>query len=236
MSKRLELRRESYARQGEMVLALAQHFGVTMSEATRQSIRQLFEVIEVVDRHLDDCRATPDHVKELLRREELLESGEPMDDELQNVLSCWRKQVFELGILPQCLDCVDGIMDIQSSKKTTQSVGEYAQLASREGALTAELVLMVMGETSRRFSDFFREAGSIGNILDDIIDVRADVSNGETRLAPSLSFYSKMIAAVVPRLLHLLPKVPVSLFSFSIYQAMRVGWKLMRSAFTGPRF
>ncbi|HEY4057135.1 MAG TPA: hypothetical protein VGM39_11030 [Kofleriaceae bacterium] len=80
--------------------------------------------------------------------------------------------------------------------RTTPSHREYVDQVRREGHLTSEMVLILLGGGDR-FARFFLRLGVVGNLVDKLVDVREDHALGEISVAPTIGVHARLLAELI---------------------------------------
>lgn len=213
--------RPEYAALAGELSVIAADFGHDVDIWLRHDIARLAATMECIDRHVDDVaddvsrRALWADIVALLTRGEgegELEgrhTGVRVDPELARSVLDVREVATRRGVLPRMLRLVRE--EIATSEAMRQAVrsGDYVAAVLREGHLTAGLTLLVVGPAcGRPFRRFFYRLGGPANLVDKLLDARADHARGELRLSPGLGLYLRLAASIVVRMPMLLAAHP----------------------------
>lgn len=214
--------RPEYAALAGELSVIAADFGHTVDASLRHDIARLAATMECIDRHVDDAaddrarRALwADIVALLIRGDEDggdgvgSDTGAFVDPELARSVLDVREVATRRGVLPRMVRLVRE--EIATSEAMRQAVrsGDYVAAVLREGHLTAGLALLVVGPAcGRPFRRFFYRLGGPANLVDKLLDARADHSRGELRLAPGLGLYVRLAASIAVRTPMLLASHP----------------------------
>jgi hypothetical protein len=84
--------------------------------------------------------------------------------------------------------------------RTTPSRDVYLECVRREGVLTVELTLAVLGaDAPPRLAGFLRAVAELGNLFDKLVDARGDHRRGELTVRPGVRLHLRLLAALVAR-------------------------------------
>ena len=85
--------------------------------------------------------------------------------------------------------------------RTTRNPSVYLDCVAREGRLTVEMTVTIVGERAApRLAAFLRAVAEPANLLDKLIDARRDHARGEIALTPDLLLHARILAALLRRL------------------------------------
>jgi hypothetical protein len=121
------------------------------------------------------------------------------DDELALAAADLRNLAAEKGARARVARIMRKEARVAEQMRATADPSTYARCALREGRLGAALTLAVAPPRSRgasAFRRFFYRLGGPANVLDKIVDLRADYAAGEIRLRPGVRAYGRLFLAL----------------------------------------
>lgn len=228
-------RRPEYRSARDRFLEVAEDFGVDLGHLGREHLTTIITLIDLVDQHYDSlsgqARAAfgTNIVEYLAGRRELQSEDFYGFSKLGLLLLEGLSSVLDQrSCRQQFSDVIAEIFRVAESTKSTDKPSELVDLSVREGELTADAVLMVVGATREDFVEFVRLVGRTGNLADDLMDAREDAARGERACDLGAEFYIKgsarvvsMVARIIAayprklRLLRYLKAVPRSAIAYS---------------------
>ncbi len=191
---------EGRAEYGEMVATfagLAADFGEHVDDGTLRDLHRLATSIERIDREIDaerDDRLRADAWRSVL---DVLDGAPPSrDDDLARAAVDLRSLAEERNATNRVARIMRKESVIAETMRRTQHTRTYVRCALREGRLGAALTLAVAGSRGR-FRRFFFRLGGPANVIDKLVDVRADHGAGEVRIRPTLGVYASLLLALM---------------------------------------
>jgi hypothetical protein len=208
--------REEYVAMVEMFASLAADFGERVSPATCRDLERLAASVECIDRKIDN--EPDDEARGAAWRGVLgvLDGAGPahLDDELSRAAIDLRELAASRNARARVARIMRKEARVAETMRRTEHAPTYVRCALREGRLGAALTLAVAPARSD-FRRFFFRLGGPANVIDKIVDVRADHGSGEVRIRPSVRVYAQLLLALaitVPLALASHPRWPRIVF------------------------
>jgi hypothetical protein len=84
--------------------------------------------------------------------------------------------------------------------RATHSIRDYIACIEEEGRLTVEMLLAIVGPwCSPELQRFLHRVAELANLVDKLVDARADFRRGELAIAPGLALHAHLVAALLAR-------------------------------------
>jgi hypothetical protein len=180
--------------------ALMRDFDSSISEAALRELGVLMAATECIDRQLDRIadqarrRAFVDAVIAALHEPSQLEP------ELDRQLGRLRVLLVRHGIAASFVSIARELFRDTERARTTLDVGVYLDSIEREGRAMVELALLFIDpHGDPRFVAFLRAVGDAANVVDKLLDARADFARGELAVRPSLWLHARIAGRLVRR-------------------------------------
>lgn len=207
--------RSEYRKLAADLPLLAAGFGIRLPSHIVQDAAVLAFSMECIDRLLDDLSQSQRRrdfsaaVMAFLTREDLEAQNPDFTAELVGWLRCLRAMVERHGVAGPFYQAAREIFINTEVMRSTTNVGCYVACVIREGQLTVELLLLLVGSwCSVGFQDFFRALAGAGNLVDKIRDVRADYRRGELAIPPGLWFRLRLWLKLLRQLPRIARRMP----------------------------
>lgn len=229
-------RREEYSRVATGIARIAKDFGLEIKEEEKAGVHLIVRLSEIIDRIYDpigDATEREAFAEKIIRSiregEEQKEYGEELGEALEEL-----KNLFERHprIKETFLQKVSEIFELGELIRITKEVREGIKRIQKEGHLIAEIYLLPLeGIDAGPFTEFIRLAGAVANVVDDLLDARADVQAGERSYNLNLNFYREMLKASLSGLFELCRKYPNKSLALScLPKAIKASKKAQRPA------
>jgi hypothetical protein len=179
--------------------ALMRDFDCELSPATLADVGVFVAALECVDRVLDPL-PTPAAREALTATVLAAIAGEPVrtPDELGARLGDLHAVLRRRDRIHAFLGLARAILGNTEHMRTTRDARAYLEAIEREGVLMVELALIVFGDAaSPRFAEFLRSVAGPANLLDKLLDMRADRRSGELALDATAWLHARVLARMV---------------------------------------
>ena len=206
-------RREEYSRVATGIARIAKDFGLEITEEEKADVHLIVRLSEIIDRIYDaigDASEREAFAEKIIRSiregEELKEHGEELENSLEELKSLFKRHP---RIKETFLQKVSEIFELGELIRVTKEVREGIKRIQEEGRLIAEIYLLPLENvTEGPFTEFIVSAGAVANVIDDLLDARADVQSGERSYDLNLNFYREMLKTSLSGLFELCRKYP----------------------------
>jgi hypothetical protein len=196
--------RPEYAKLVADLPALAAEFGEALGTAARGRVSTYMAALECIDRHLD---AIPTATARQAFGGEVLAllSGDDrqrirLEPEVARETARLRDVLVASGALGAFLGFGRAALTNTELMRTTPSRDVYLECVRREGVLTVELTIAVLGaDAPPKLADFLRAVAELGNLFDKLVDARGDHRRGELAVRPGVRLHLRLLAALLAR-------------------------------------
>jgi hypothetical protein len=206
--------RAEYAKLASDLPALARQFGCAPGAQVLRDLADFALALECIDRRLDDLAAAEDRRRlgdELLRRLRAPTAPCPGDDmpadvDLDLDLSERADRLARIlasrghGITDAFCRLAERALANTERMRSVRESAAYVACVEHEGRLTVEMTLLLLGDqVSPAFGAFLRAIAEMANLLDKLIDARADHRRGELALRPGAALHARLALAFLRR-------------------------------------
>ena len=235
-----------FVRIPDRIIQCVDYFGVACDRAAvRAKLQTYYLFIGVVDDAIDSSRI--DAGKLIL---EYLSTPSPEFHEAATYSSV--RLITEIlkvhinhGVYPGMMDKLRTLYGEVVSERGATSIDSYIRYRISVGALTAELSYLLMrpalGDHNDRLCEFMRQVGSIGCLIDSLIDLNRDRRLGLLGFDPGLWDYARLVGSIGQHGLRISLRHPrlcglfVSAIADNLRDPFRAEPTLPRSAFAADR-
>ncbi|MFA5508725.1 MAG: hypothetical protein WC314_17230 [Vulcanimicrobiota bacterium] len=195
--------RAEYKWLAEEARYLTSNFGFTLPEESWLDHDRLMDGCECLDRKVD---GSPDEIRPSLtgRILQALRGGSPGDSMFDAELSTqieYLVDIFErYGPAEYFLSRAEGIFGISEEIRATSDRKHYVELVCREGRYFLEMFLPIFERhATAEFMKFFPSVAEVGNLVDKLVDARADYRRGEMLLYPGVPHHLSLLKEITSR-------------------------------------
>ena len=111
-----------------------------------------------------------------------------------------RETIVARGVAARFVGLVGATLANTETIRTTRRPRVYLDGIEREGELAAEMALLLMRPyASPRLVEFFRAIASPANLVDKVIDARADFRRGELAMRPGIWLHARLVRRMLRR-------------------------------------
>ncbi|MFA7686105.1 MAG: hypothetical protein WCX95_04890 [Candidatus Gracilibacteria bacterium] len=193
--------RPQYGKGVKYIGIMANDFDCPMGPEDQQNLQVLFDAVECIDRYIDSQPSIEEmdemfdqiigFLQENNTQINVQEGQGPLPQELLTQLATLKEMLGQIENRDDFFAHVVNLKEITHRLRITRDVRQYVADSLSGGKETAALSFSVMDENrfNQAFKDFFELAGATGNLIDDIVDAKADYANGEIALKPNIGFY-----------------------------------------------
>jgi hypothetical protein len=197
------LTRPEYVRMGQDFERLASAFGVRLDLAAHADVRLLASCIEPIDQAIDDTLDASERQQASWAIIDGLRSSGPLDGPLGlgRTLEQLREMLVRRDITERfCLLAEQTLENTERVRRCT-SRDELVARVVHEGRLTASMALLVAGlGRDGAFARFLLAVSEPANLVDKLVDARADARRGEIALAADARLHARLAVEIVRRL------------------------------------
>ena len=226
---------------GEDFARLAAPFGLRLAPALRDDVRLLADCIECVDRIIDATDDPAERRRTAVAIVRSLRTGEPFTSRHADLRACMselRALVERRRIAPAFAGLAEEVLENTEGVRACSSHDEYVERTAREGRLAASMALLVAGDAcSSAFARFLLALAEPANLVDKLVDARADAARGEIALAPDAKLHARLTAEVLrrlPPLLRLHPR-PAWLLAWGVRSTLGLALPALRETRASAR-
>lgn len=195
--------RIEYSWLAEEARFLVSTFGFEMSAQSWRDHDRLMDGCESLDRIVDGA---PDDVRADLADDVIgaLRQGRPDGFQLEQELTrqVWiLADIFARYSTPSFfIDRAERIFQIAEEIRITDCLDAYVALVCEEGRCFLEMFLPIFEvHATDEFLHFFPEVAEVGNLVDKLVDARADFRRGEMRLNPGVGHHARLLREIAWR-------------------------------------
>jgi hypothetical protein len=201
--------RPEYPAMVTQFVALAADFGETIPEEAIGDLERLAASIECIDRTVDGIADDAHRGAAWARVLDVLEADDatPARNELDRASLELRDLAVSRGVLARVARIMRKESRVAETMRRTEDERTYVGCTLREGRLGAALTLVLVGGTPP-FRRFFYRLGGPANVIDKLVDVRADHAAGEIRVRPRPAVYARLVVALLRHIPVLLASHP----------------------------
>ena len=188
---------------------LTSPFQFTLGPSERADLTTFVRAMEAVDRHVDRLPDADRPARLQQVRASLRGPVDGLPSELATLLPPLRHRARQLDVLTSLQQLGDRALEVGEALRHETDPTRFLALIQEEGQLTVRLSLLFMGTPPPRFSAFFLALGNVGNVVDELKDVRRDQAVGEIRVRPGVRLHLHLVALLVrqlPTLVRLHPR------------------------------
>ncbi len=184
--------RPEYRMLAERFSELGAVFGCAIPAHVSRELVDFTLALECIDRELD---ARPERA----HRRELADAVLAGTIDQPSELACHVARLHELA--PPALWAAARRALVNSERmRATRDVRDYIACIEEEGRLTVEMLLAIVGPwCSPALQRFLRRVAELANLVDKLVDARADFRRGELAIAPGLALHVHLAAAALAR-------------------------------------
>jgi hypothetical protein len=194
--------RPEYARLARDFVRLAHEAGLHVDDVARRDVATFAAAIEWVDRVMDAVPLREERVR-FGRRALAAACGE---DRVHSTLDALAETLVRRDVVAPFARLVEEELVVGETMRHATDSRTFLECVAREGALTTEMTLLVSGLSDPRFRRFFRSLGEPANLVDKLLDARADHARGEMRLRPTWRLHARIALEILRRV----PRVVVA--------------------------
>lgn len=162
--------------------------------------------VYAIDNAIDSQKNPSDRGELMFRIAEYLQSGSSsfvFEPTLLVALNELSQSISALSSEDQkrFFENAQSIFDLTEKMKTTTDVDEFIKLRRKEGALTANFLLLFIppslrkGDQYQKLEKIFQHLGSAGNTMDSLADLESDFAQGEVSIEPNTTTRLKLLRA-----------------------------------------
>lgn len=195
--------RPEYAKLADDLPELARQFGWQPPAHILRDVREFTLALDCIDQELDamsDPEARRRFGLDVLR---CLSGDEPAAVRREGLDRVERLSGILAARGLSALFCrlARAALDNSERMRLTRDPAAYLACVEREGRLTVELTVLLLGEeASPGLVRFLRAVAEIGNLVDKLVDARRDHWRGELALRPGLRVHARLTIALVRRI------------------------------------